>query len=71
LAARKPTDSVTGEASVNVLTVSDIHGDVRRSLGEDVASRKLDVDLILLVGDLSTVGAVLRPGMKLSVISET
>jgi Icc-related predicted phosphoesterase len=39
------------------LTVSDVHGDVRRSLADDVARRKLDVDLILLLGDLANTPA--------------
>ncbi len=38
---------------MNVLTVSDVHGDIRRSLWEDVANRRLDVGLILLLGDLT------------------
>jgi Icc-related predicted phosphoesterase len=38
---------------MNVSTLSDIHGDIRRSLEEDVAKRKLAPDLILLLGDLT------------------
>lgn len=38
---------------MKVLTVSDIHGEIRKELREDVAKRKLEVDLILLLGDLT------------------
>jgi predicted MPP superfamily phosphohydrolase len=49
----KQTNPRSEERPLNILTVSDVHGDVRRSLADDVASRELDVDLILLVGDLT------------------